>query len=171
MVTLPSCDQMPREMLGRRQWVTWSYAERNGKRTKQPHDPATDMLAKVNDPTTWSTFEQAVSSCARHGRDGVGFVLAQDRAFTGIDLDHVIGRDGRVRIPEVAQLVREANTYVELSPSGEGLHLYLRGPIPDDVKRGYKSKASQPGGWACECYDSNRFFTVTGKRYEVRADA
>ncbi|MEE8717012.1 MAG: hypothetical protein SOI24_08245 [Coriobacteriales bacterium] len=169
MVT--NLDQVPTELRERRQWVTWSYAERDGKRTKQPHDPHTDRLARVNDPQTWGTFEEAASSCGEHGRDGVGFVLAADRAFTGIDLDHVLDQDGGIIYPQVGELVAAARTYAEVSPSGTGLHLLFAGPIPEDVRRDCKSRAGQDGGaWGIELYDHDRFLTVTGRAFEVRSD-
>jgi len=50
-------------------------------------------------------------------------------------------------------MVRLLNTYAEISPSGTGLHLYLRGTLPPGKrKKGH-----------VEAYEHGRFFTVTGQ--------
>ena len=62
----------------------------------------------------------------------------------------------------VAILDKIPATYVEISPSGRGLHIFLRGAIP----RG-GNKNSESG---VEMYSSKRYFTVTGNRWKDCAD-
>ena len=129
--------------------------EKNGRRTKMPVCAATGKMASSTDSSTWCSFDSAVASVARVGGSGVGFVFGPDRAYTGLDLDHVL-HDG-VLEPGYQWVVDAAGTYTEVSPSGDGLHLYFRGSKPEGADRCRK------GG--VEMYDHDRFFTVTGVPY------
>ncbi|WP_157605106.1 AAA family ATPase [Schlesneria paludicola] len=51
-------------------------------------------------------------------------------------------------------------TYAEVSPSGTGVKLFVRGVLPE----GFRKKHRRPEGGEVEAYDSGRFFTVTGQR-------
>jgi putative DNA primase/helicase len=52
------------------------------------------------------------------------------------------------------ELVRNFNSYTEISPSGKGLHIIIKGKLP--------AKGRRKDG--IEIYDKARFFTVTGNR-------
>jgi putative DNA primase/helicase len=136
-----------------RQWLCWRTEERDGKLTKVPVCPHTGELAAVDQPETWGTYEEAVVASKEHGHDGIGFIFTEQDPYGGVDLD-------KCRNPEtgeIADWAREAiehlNSYVELSPSGTGVHILIKAKLP-------------PGGrrkGQIEMYDSGRFFTVTGK--------
>ncbi len=153
--------RVPAELKAEARWVCWRREERNGRATKLPVDARTGRMAKSTDPATWATFEEAVAAVGRWRCDGVGFVFGPDRAFTGLDLDHVIS-DG-VLDPVYRWVVDEAGTYTEVSPSGDGLHLIFRGAKPEGAER---SRKGQPGGRVVEMYDHDRYFTVTGDVFE-----
>ena len=154
---------VPAELRREPRWVCWRREERNGRATKLPVDAHTGRMAKSTDPATWATFEEAVAAVGRWRCDGVGFVFGPDRAFTGLDLDHVIS-DGALD-PAYRWVVEEAGTYTEVSPSGDGLHLIFRGAKPEGAER---SRKGQPGGRVVEMYDHDRYFTVTGDVFEGR---
>ena len=156
--------RVPAELKAEPRWVCWRREERGGKTTKLPVCAANGRMAKSTDPATWAAFEEAVAAVGRWRCDGVGFVFGPDRAFTGLDLDHVIS-DG-VLDPAYRWVVEEAGTYTEVSPSGDGLHLIFRGAKPDWAQR---SRKGQPGGRVVEMYDHDRYFTVTGNVFEGRA--
>ncbi len=158
---MASLENVPAELRAEARWVCWRREERGGKATKLPVCAANGRMAKSTDPATWATFEDAVAAVGRWRCDGVGFVFGPDRAFTGLDLDHVIV-DG-VLDAEYRWVVEEAGTYTEVSPSGDGLHLIFRGAKPDWATR---SRRSQPGGRVVEMYDHDRYFTVTGAVFE-----
>src|SRR5260370_33944893 len=88
--------------------------------------------------------------------DGMGFAI-QNSGIVFIDLDHVRNPE----TGEIAQWAIEAvaaiGSYTELSPSGDGLHVYTLGKLPG---KGTKSKFSD--GSAMEMYAAGRFTTVTG---------
>ena len=117
----------------------------------------TGKTASSTDPATWCSFGEAASSIARLGADGIGFVFGPDRAYTGLDLDHVM--KGGFLAAEYAWVVEESDTYCEVSPSGDGLHLFFRGAKPDWATRCRKGPV--------EMYDHDRFFTVTGDPFGV----
>jgi primase-polymerase (primpol)-like protein len=106
--------------------------------------------ASSTDPATWSTFDEALAS--RVG-DGLGFVLAAD-GIACIDLDHCL--DGGVLAGWAREILDACGpTYVEVSPSGTGLHVFGRGTV---------GKGRRHDG--AECYDRGRYMTVTGRRFE-----
>ena len=137
--------RVPAELKAEARWVCWRREELNGKTTKLPACAANGRMAKSTDPATWATLEEAVAAVGRWRCDGVGFVFGPDRAFKGLDLDHVI--EGGVLDPAYCWVVEEAGTYTEVSPSGDGLHLIFRGAKPDWAQR---SRKGQPGGRVVE---------------------
>ena len=153
--------RVPAELKAEARWVCWRREVRGGKSTKLPVCAATGRMAKSTDPSTWATFEDASRAVARWRCDGVGFMFGSDRAYTGLDLDHVL-KDG-VLDAEYHWVVEGAGTYTEVSPSGNGLHLIFRGSKPAGAER---SRKGQPGGRVVEMYDHDRYFTVTGDVFE-----
>lgn len=153
-----NADNIPDVLRSRDQWVCWALEERDGKPTKVPKRADTGGNAKSTGPSTWTNFDDAIAACKRFGFTGVGFAFADDRAVTGLDLDHVLGDDGKVA-EEYRWVIDAADTYTEISPSGDGLHLFFLGGKP---KGKTKCKHNQPDGRVVEMYDHARFFTMTG---------
>lgn len=147
---------VPAELKSQARWVCWRLVERDGRNTKMPVDAKTGKMASSTDAATWTTFDGAVRASAKLRCSGVGFVFGPDRAYTGLDLDHVI-RNG-VLDEQYRWVVDEACTYTEVSPSGDGLHLIFRGSKPEGAERCRRGPV--------EMYDHDRFFTVTGNVYE-----
>ena len=149
---------IPSQLRDKPQWVGWQ-AERkdDGGLNKIPKNAQTGLAAKTNDPTSWSTFEQALDYHQKRQKEtGIGFVFGQHDPFLGIDLDGC--RD--IQTGEVQswaqQIVDQCASYTEVSPSATGVKIFLQGQMP-----GSKHKASYHSG-AVEIYDQKRFFTVTG---------
>lgn len=157
-------DAIPADLKQRDQWVCWSAVRRGDKVTKLPKNPRTGANASSTDPSTWSDFQTAVAACETRDYSGIGFVFAEDREFTGLDLDHILTDDGAGNLAigdnRIRELVAAADTYTEVSPSGTGLHLFFRGSMPDGNG---KHKRVREDGSCIELYDKARFFTVTGK--------
>lgn len=136
------------------QWVCWRYERRKSKWTKPLLDPKTGKMANSSDPSTWGSFEQAWKLYRDRCLDGVGFVLAVP--YAGIDLDDARDPDtGKVADWALA-IIRNINSYTEISPSGTGVKIFLKGRKPGD-----KCRISYGGG-EIEVYDSGRYFAVTG---------
>jgi primase-polymerase (primpol)-like protein len=157
-------DAIPAVLREYPQWVCWRAQERNGKLTKVPIDPHTRSFASVSDPDTWTHYELAVGVASVE--DGLGFVFTDDDPFLGVDLDDC--REHGELTAWARDIVDRLDSYTEISPSGEGVHVLIEGDIP--------STKSRRGD--VECYDADRFFTMTGDqlaetpdRIESRQDA
>lgn len=147
--------RIPREMQDRAQWVLWQYQQRDGKVTKVPMT-VSGQLARTNDSSTWVSFEAVIEAFASGQGDGVGFVFTATDDFVGIDLDACRDPSSGRLAPQAAALIERVmqfgGAYAEVSPSGTGLHLIVRGRLP----AGGRKKAG------IEIYDCGRFFTITG---------
>ena len=113
--------------------------------------------AATNDPTTWASYEDATA--AAHNGDafnGVGFVFSEDDDFAGVDLDDSIDPATGQPKPWAERIIKRLNTYTEISPSGTGVKLFLRGRKP-----GTLCKRSPYEDGAVEVYDVTHYFTVT----------
>ena len=136
------------------QWVCWRYERPKDKWTKPLLNPKTGKMAKSTDPSTWGTFEQAWKLCQDLHFDGIGFVLAAP--YAGIDLDDARDPETGNVSDWALEIVRNINSYTEISPSGTGVKIFLKGRKP-----GNKCRISYGGG-EVEVYDSGRYFAVTG---------
>jgi putative DNA primase/helicase len=160
----PIYENIPQELKDIPQWVNWRVIRRDGKKTKPPYQPD-GKLAESNNPLTWSPFSVVVEAAPRF--NGIGIVLMDDNpsvpTVVGIDFDHCrcpafdildpeIACGLNMVLPHVADYVTSLNSYTELSPSGEGLHVFLKGRLPVDGKK--------KGDY--EAYQSGRYLTVTG---------
>ena len=144
---------IPDELKQLNNWCVWKFEKRNGKRTKIPFNAETGEFAKSNDKSTWSSYETAVNA---KGVDGIGFFF--EPPYLGIDIDDIDDDLHRFKQGDkLDNIVSEFNeafkSYTEVSPSGNGLHIIVKGKIPGNRRR----KGN------IEMYDSGRFFTMTGK--------
>jgi primase-polymerase (primpol)-like protein len=150
-------------------WVVWRRLTRDGKPTKVPYDPKTGRKADATDPTTWGTLDEAEEAFQRSQErrwpyNGIGFVLADDDPFTGVDIDHCIGKNGEIH-PAAQTIVERLNSYTERTPSGDGLRVWVKARMPGD-----KHKKAIAPGVTVEIYDARRYFTVTGDQLEGTPD-
>lgn len=155
-MTIPTAgNPVPSDLRALEQWVLWRREDRNGKSTKVPYQPAAPHVkASSTDAATWASYQEAVR--AARTADGIGFVFSDSDPFAGIDLDNCV-TDGNLH-PYVAELVTKLDSYTELSPSGNGLHIIVRASISGDRRRTGKT----PWTGAFENYSTGRFFCVTG---------
>ena len=159
---------VPPELLALPNWVASDRTPKpDGKPSKAPLNPHTGGNAKSSDPATWGTFDAAAAFAMRDDRAfGVGVNL-KNTEFGGLDLDNVIDpQTGEVR-PSALQLVESLQTYTELSPSGTGIRMFLRGRKPAWFPRCQVRDAFGPGT-ALEVYDGaggGRYLTCTGNAW------
>jgi primase-polymerase (primpol)-like protein len=157
------------------QWVGWLAVEGEGKRARLPNgtftkealrkqakphklpiNPHTGGLASVTNRRTWGTLSQATGAKHRFGLTGIGFVFTEDDAFGGVDLDDC--RDpgtGEIKL-WAQQIMRQLNSYTEVSPSQKGVKIFVRGAVPRNGNRA-KHETGE-----VELYSRCRYFTVTG---------
>ena len=150
---------IPLSMRDTLQWVVWKYRNREGKPTKVPYNPRTDRAAQSNDPTTWGTLKEAIKANQRVVYSGIGFMF--DSGFAGLDLDQCRNPNTGEIEDWAMEIVAELESYTEVSPSGTGLHVFIKGKLPGTGlnKRNWK-------GHKIEIYDTGRFFTFTGNHLE-----
>lgn len=155
----PVFENIPEELRQCPQWVVWKLEQVGGKQTKVPYDPKTGRKASSTDTATWADFETAKRAFLKgSGYTGIGFVFSKNGAYSGVDLDHSI-QDGHL-MPWAESIVKELNSYTELSPRGEGLHVIVKGKKP-----GPRCKKACESG-EVEIYSDSRFFTFTGVHLE-----
>ena len=154
------------------QWVMWKYQPIPGKpKPKKPPFTASGKAAAVNDPATWCSYRQAKTTLENSNAwQGVGFMLT--RGIVVIDLDNCLRIvDGVRRVTKTAERVYKlAHSYTEVSPSGKGLHIFLRGKLPEVNGQPQDGMKSAKG----EMYEARRYITITGERVgeerEIRED-
>jgi primase-polymerase (primpol)-like protein len=142
---------LPSEMTGKSRWMRWKPVRRGDRVTKMPITTSGAQASSTN-ASTWSTFADAKSSKA-----GVGLGFALGEGIGCIDLDHCI-TDGIVADWAQQILDRAPSTYIEVSQSGEGLHIF--GLLPEGAGRNIRR-----GDVAIEFYSAGRFMAVTGNRF------
>jgi primase-polymerase (primpol)-like protein len=141
-------------------WGAWRYAwdPQRADWGKIPLDCLSPgRFARSTDPRTWASLADAVRFRQRFGADGLVRALVDGEELVAIDLDHVrdpvsgeltaLARDTLAELPGV---------YTEISPSGGGLHLWLRQPFPEAGRQGRRRGQ-------IEVYAGSRFVAVTGR--------
>src|SRR5699024_9730758 len=124
-----------------------------GRMTKRPYNPLNHQLARSNDPNTWVSFDEAVTNSDEY--DGIGFFFTEP--YVGIDIDDVRQEVEEFKLDEdvdniVSEFITTLESYAEISPSGNGIHIIVKGELP--------AKGRRRGN--VEIYDKGRFFTMTG---------
>lgn len=176
-------ENVPEELRLRKIWVTWRLEDttdesgRERKKCKSPKQASNPSLgAKSNDPSTWSTFPEALAALPKlqphpayteSNQRGVGCM--NNGEFIQVDLDGC-WNDKEQELSEFAEdfLFTFPPTYTELSPSRTGLHLFYWLPEGADASD-FKSIKHKK----IEIYfgDSGRYLTVTGWRSKSRPAA
>lgn len=151
-------ESIPAELKIIPHWVLWKWKTRDGKTTKPPYQ-ADGRSASVDNPATWTTFDTALAAYQHGGFSGIGIVLSEDDDLLGVDLDECLNPDTGELEPEAAAIVAALPTYCEVSPSGRGLRLFGWGKLPQGGRRNRH----------VEMYESGRYLTVTGQRFNGHA--
>jgi primase-polymerase (primpol)-like protein len=152
---LVKVEDIPEELRVRPQWVVWKAV--GDKPDKVPYSARSGRRASSTDLLTWSTFQEALEAYESGEYAGLGFVFSSADPYTGIDLDDCVDGDGEIALWAL-EIVRYFDSYTELSATGSGLHVIVRGDVPNRRNGNV------------EVYSSKRFFTVTGHAVEVNGD-
>lgn len=152
----------PKELKQLKHWCIWKYEKRGGKETKIPYS-INNQYAKSNDESTWADFKSAQDAYYKYAADGIGFFFKPP--YIGIDIDDVPEEIERFQHNDttdnvVSEIYEGMKSYSEISPSGNGIHIILKGKIPGTRRR--KNNV--------EMYESGRFFTMTGHKLGKYSD-
>lgn len=141
---------IPRELQPIKQWVLWQRDEDR----KKPINPFTFGNAGIEWKNTWGTFREVSEAFALYPTkaQGIGFVLTESDPYTVIDLDDCFVNDELVE--PANELIHRFQSYTEYSPSGRGLHIWLRASSHNHKRKGL------------EIYSYSRWMTVTGRPLE-----
>ncbi len=148
---------IPTYMKQQRRWVVFALTERNGKLNKTPLNPNNVREgASSTDPSQWGEFEEALRACAENGFGGIGYEL-DGSGLIGVDLDNHPNPGGNSITQQEFQalanrFVKELNSYSEWSVSGNGIHIFCFGKLPEGRRKSEN----------VEMYDSGRFIAMTG---------
>lgn len=143
----------PADWAARQRYLPWQIRpRRNGRLGKCP----VGSIGRPCDPLdarNWLSWTDALERVTRGEADGVGLVVTPALRLTVLDLDDCVTPDGLT--PGARAVIDQfAGAYVELSPSGRGLHVLVRGACPDGWRR-------RPGLDVI----TNGFVTVTGRAW------
>lgn len=137
------------------QWLAWRREKKDGKPTKVPYIANNGSYASSTDPKTWMAYAKAEAAFKKAGHDGLGWAVTPP--YCGIDMDHCRDPQTGVIKPWAMEIVKGLDSYTEITPSGEGLRVWIRGQ-----KTGTGCKKSMgSNGQKIEIYDHDRYFTVT----------
>lgn len=140
-----------------KRWIVWQYLSSR----KIPYDPETLKPCSGDYyDTAGVTYAEAERIAQHNSFNGVGLIIKPP--IIGIDLDHCFDEAGQL-LPQARRVVETISSYTELSPSGEGLHILVKGDA--DITLG---AAGAPKGYHVEIYTQRRYFTFTGKVFEGR---
>ena len=153
--------KLPAYLRSAHSWLCFKFqTPPNRDRAKKvPYDPETGQRASYKDPATWGTLEEAIAGCARFHADGVGYAFMYWDNIVGLDLDNC-RNPATGKIDQWArEIIREANSYSEVTPSGTGIRIFIDGRWrhPEHRTEGLGSA----GKGSVEIY-SEWFFAITG---------
>lgn len=158
-------ESLPTEFLERSRWCfTGSTNDEDESNHKVPHVLHEGMFYKLDVTAhhayllTWSQISQLKDS---YPDRQIGWVLTKGDGLTCIDLD--VKNDTPVEITaRNANLIEQLQTYVEVSQSGVGYHVWLKGEVNGAIKTSN-----------FEVYSKERFIIFTGQAindFPLRAD-
>ncbi|WP_313757906.1 hypothetical protein [Tissierella sp.] len=138
---------LPEEMKNLKRFVGWRKEELNGKVAKLPFSLIDGKANDWNHPERCIDFNEAKTK-----NKLLGFVLVEEDSVICIDLDHAI--QGGKLTPMAKEIIESfTGTYMELSQSGKGIHIFVQGTIPDNINLSSRG---------IEIYKKNRYIALTG---------
>jgi hypothetical protein len=136
--------------------MCWSYEIPPGRKseTKVPKVAlrAGSKQASSTNPDTWRPLEDAIEAYGTGRYHGVA--RAVTAPYIGVDVDDCINPASGEIDARGAEIVEALEGYTEVSPSGTGVKIWVKGEIP----RNYKKDG-------LEVYNGGRYFTLTGEAF------
>ena len=141
-------ENIPLEMREHKAWVLWKYVDKGKPKLDKIPYSVSNYQASPTNPNDWSDFDNVIRCYNVGGYDGIGFVFSKNDPYAFIDLDVKAGEQPS----DIQQkILNEFDTYSELSPSGRGLHLIVKGSVSRDRNFG-----------GVELYSNTHYATMTG---------
>lgn len=146
----------PSLLTEKKQWLVWKFEQHEGdkKPRKVPYycngKKRFGKQGNDSDRTALATYSDAQAALEFGDYVGLGFAFLPDDGLIGIDIDSNADRETAQKI------IAGLNSYTELSPSGNGWHIFVQGQT-----RTFKSNEV-----GIEVFCNSQFFTMTGKHVE-----
>lgn len=145
----------PDEMRHLKGWLVWKLTLLPGEKKARKVPYYVDggkrgAHGTPDDRSRLATFDEALAVGKRY--TGLGFAPQPDFGITALDFDDIVGTAHQ---PAIEAMV--AGTYAEFSPSGAGIHAFVRGVMPNR-----KSHAGDGWPYTFETFGSKGFVTFTG---------
>ena len=142
------------------QWVVSKYVERhdkdgNLKYDKPPFSPHTGYQCSHSEPEDWGSYEAAIAILPRFL--WLGFVFSEYDPYSGIDLDGCRDPKASKIAPWAQRIIDMCSSYTEISPSGTGVKIFVRGTLPEALLVPMGEHVGM------EIYSRQRYFTLTGQ--------
>ncbi len=162
---------IPQELAKSNQWVVWSYEVSEQKQgifrvDKQPYQPK-EPHSEVSRVCTldWSDLSTALRCVKENPHiDGIGYMFAEGDGLIGIDFDNCrTPSTGKIRT-EYQFWIEKFGSYTEISPSGTGVKVWVKGTISNRYFKSTESTGFRILNFAdgeIEIYRRGQYFTVT----------
>ncbi len=177
-------ENIPPELRQCKRWCCWrSVPDDKGKPQKRPWK--LDGLGPLvwSSPANLLTFDEALEAYLA-GLDlpehkgqhfaGIGYILPEgttELRLVCIDLDNSFNDAGELS-PGAKKILEKFGGYVEYSPSGRGLHIWVKATLPTDFRNISTKDGGKPldvDGQKVELFVRKHFVTVTGNVYQAGA--
>jgi primase-polymerase (primpol)-like protein len=160
--TAPPWHLLPQELRDRRQWLLAGANDAGELKVPRSLNRTTwtPCAGSHSEPLTWLDYETA-RAAADHFGLGLGYVLHKDDPYTCVDFDVKNASNapnnpekwtGAEDVRRMQMLVEDLDSYTELSQSGQGVHVWVRGKIGEGLKKR-----------GVELYSQQRFIVCTGR--------
>lgn len=153
---------IPAELKAIKQWnLCYLPGQKDSK--GNPITTAKRPIGGPRNQLTMRGFEDA--KAALKAGQYFGFCVAQGDQLVCIDVDHLKEDFGFTDLPVTIQTILTTQpTYAEISPSGQGLHIFYRVDKTQLTHR--KDQDKSTNGFEGSVFFRNQFVTVTGHRFE-----
>lgn len=153
-ISPPQFDCIPDELKGIPQWTLWGSREQKGKKgiyySKEPISLNGEFGISWTDKRNMHTFEEVKAAYEKGSGNGIGLILTHETPYVCVDIDDQENiHDMEAKYHNIA-----VQSYAEISPSGNGLHVWFKGNKPTWA-RTKKNGIEFFGG-------QNKFVTFTG---------
>lgn|GEM_PF-1311625 len=147
-------ENVPDELKAFSSWVRWSTDSEGRKIPKPSIDETLLSFEDVKDIPITST-------------SGIGFVFLKQNEYCGIDLDSCLDPKTGNLTDWAEKIVKEFDSYCEISPSGTGVKIFIKAPSPEEHKHKVAMPGKPTGKHACqiEAYSQKRYFCTTGNLF------
>ena len=157
---------LPNEIKVSKQFCLWKYqyTKNSNKPAKIPYGYLKDqkkVIPSLKNKSYWFTFSEYLTFKNFFYDFNLGLILT-DGPLTVIDIDNYQYHK-TLDLILFSMLIKGA--YIEVSPSGTGLHIFYRGKWSYDRKKSIISIGHKSVKMTCEVYCGNdvRFITLTGQ--------